>query len=200
MEDPSLRNMRDKPKSIGLLGFLGVAALIQASHMSFNAFGSIYLRQQGYADTTIGILWGIAAMSEITMFWLGPYVARLLSPTGTLAAAALCAVARWLLFSTEPDVEFLVLLQVSQALTFSMTYLGLMRIIAGFVGPRRSSSVQGLYVTIQASFSASATFAAGAIFNAHRAWVFILSAGLALLALVLLAVICRYQTIGETPE
>lgn len=200
IEEPLIFNICHRQASIRLWGFLGVAALIQASHMSFNAFGSIYLRQHGYADTTIGVLWGIAAISEIVMFWLGPHVARLLSPTGMLATAAVCAAARWMLFFTELDIAFLVLLQLSQALTFSMTYLGLMRLIAGFVGSRRSSYVQGLHLTIQSAFSAVATFAAGAIFNAHGGWVFILSAGLALLALILLAVICKYRSIGETRE
>lgn len=107
--------------------------------------------------------------------------------------AAAWAALRWLLFSVEPDIGWLILLQMFQALTFSMTYLGLMRIMARLIGPHRSSSVQGRYVTIQAVFSAVATLAAGALFKSHGPWAFMLSAGLALLALILLAAIGRYR-------
>lgn len=115
------------------------------------------------------------------MFWMGPYIARLLSPSGMLTTAALCAAVRWLLFSFELDIAFLVLLQMSSGIDLQH---GVSRPNAHhrrLCRPSQILSVQGLYVTIQAVCSAGATLAAGAIFKTHSAWVFVLSAGLALL-------------------
>jgi PPP family 3-phenylpropionic acid transporter len=167
------------------LAVLVAAALIQASHMAFNSFGSIFLQKRGYGDATIGALWALAAASEIGMFWAGPSIARHLRPLTVLSIAAGAAALRWMLFPLDLGVGGLVLLQVSQAATFSATYLGLMRFIATTVSERRAATAQSTYATVQGIASAGATLAAGPLFQAYGGGVFIAAGCLPLVSLTI---------------
>ena len=80
------------------------AALVLASHSTFNSFGSIHLRAAGYPNWSIGLLWALATSAEVAMFWAGPFLARLFGPYGTLLLAASAAVCRWSLMSLEPGI------------------------------------------------------------------------------------------------
>ena len=165
---------------------LSAAALIQASHAAFNGYSSILLRSRGYADETIGAMWAIAAMSEIGMFWAGPHIARRIGPLPLLLLAATVAAGRWALFAFDLGLPVLVLLQLAQALTFSGTYLGLMRFIAVTVSEQRAGTVQGSYMTMQSLASAGTTLLTGALFQAHAGLAFVAAAGVALVAVMLL--------------
>ena len=55
-------------------------SLVLGSQSTWNIFGTIHMRQLGYADSFIGILWAIATSSEIVMFWAGRYLALVLGP------------------------------------------------------------------------------------------------------------------------
>lgn len=179
------------------LAVLVAAALIQASHMAFNSFGSIYLQGRGYSDATIGALWAIAAASEIGMFWAGPSIARHLLPLTVLAIAGTAAALRWMLFPLDLGLGGLVLLQVSQAATFSATYLGLMRFIATTVSERRAATAQSTYATVQGIASAGATLAAGPLFQAYGGGVFIAAGCLPLVSLAIVIGLTIIRRGGE---
>lgn len=163
------------------------AALIQASHMAFNGFGSIHLRAAGYDDTDIGLLWAVAAAAEIGMFWAGPAIARRLAPRRLLLLAAACTALRWALFPQAGSLAVLVLLQLTQALTFSGTYLGLMRTIVITVSEQRAASAQSLFMTILSVLSATATLGFGWLYGHVGGEMYWVAALLPVVALALLA-------------
>ncbi len=175
------------------LAVLLAAALIQASHAPFNGFGSIFLRGRGYSDMTIGVLWATAASSEIGMFWAGAVIARRLAPVTVLICAATGAALRWLLFPLDLGIGVLVALQLTQALTFSATYLGLMRFIADHVSERRATSAQSTYTTIQGAMMAAMMLSSGPLFQAHGGAVFTAASGVATLALAILVGVKRMR-------
>jgi len=175
------------PSRLAFIATLIAAAFIQASHMAFNGFGSLYLRAHGYADSSIGLLWGVAAVSEIGMFWAGPQIARRLSPQALLMVAAAFAVLRWALFAQDWGIGMLVVLQITQAATFSGTYLGLMRFIATNVSERRAASAQSTYMTILSVLSATATLVFGRLYQDYSGGVFLAAAVMPVVSLIILA-------------
>ncbi|NSZ61188.1 MFS transporter (plasmid) [Agrobacterium tumefaciens] len=184
-----------KPHRPFLLLIMGAAALIQASHMPFNTFGSVLLAREGYGEFSIGLLWSAASVAEIGMFWLGPVVARFLQPVLLLAFAATVALLRWGLFLCFPDSPGMVILaQLLHAFTFSGTYLGLMGFIAARVPGERIARVQGQYVTIQALTSAAVTLTSGSVFRADGNAVYAIALVATCCALVLLAVARSLQS------
>lgn len=177
----------EPPPVGGFRRTLVAAALIQASHMAFNAFGSIHLRASGYDDTSIGLLWAVAAASEIGMFWAGPAIARRIAPRHLLMLAAACASLRWALFPEAGSLWLLLALQMMHAVTFSGTYLGLMRTIVLTVSEARAASAQSLFMTILSVLSAAATLGFGQLYGLIGGEMYWVAALLPILALGLLA-------------
>jgi PPP family 3-phenylpropionic acid transporter len=166
-----------------------VAALVLTSQTTFNIFGSIYMRQIGLSDRTIGMLWALATSAEICMFWAGPRISKVLGPFGLLTLAASAAVLRWSLMALTPELWVIVLLQLTHAATFSGSYLGLMRFVEVHVSDKRGATVQSQFVTIVGLMTAGATLAVGPIFHQFGSGAFLAAAGLALLALLLLFIV-----------
>src|SRR5690606_6306800 len=58
--------------------FVVTAALAQATHALYYAFGSLAWQREGYSDTVIGLLWATGVIAEIILFYIsGPLMARL---------------------------------------------------------------------------------------------------------------------------
>jgi PPP family 3-phenylpropionic acid transporter len=170
----------------GLLIVFGAAALVLASHTTFNSFGSIHLRAAGYPNWSIGLLWALATSAEIAMFWAGPFLARVLGPYGTLLLAAGAGILRWSLMSLEPGFAMTAALQLFHAATFSCSYLGLMRFIQAHVDDRIGASAQSAFVTVLGVITALATLAMGPLYRLLGSGAYQIAALLPLAALVLL--------------
>ena len=162
------------------------AALVLASHSTFNSFGSIHLRAAGYPNWSIGLLWALATSAEVAMFWAGPFLARLFGPYGTLLLAASAAVCRWSLMSLEPGIVLTALLQLLHAATFSGSYLGLMQFVRADVDDRVGATAQSAFVTLLGVISALTTLAMGPLYRHTGGGAYQVAALLPLLAVGLL--------------
>jgi PPP family 3-phenylpropionic acid transporter len=197
--------MQDKRPNLPLLqqplliAVMVVAGLVLTSQTTFNIFGSIYLREHGFSDRSIGFLWALATSAEICMFWAGPRVAKVLGPFGFLTLAAGAATLRWALMALTPSLGVIVLLQLTHAATFSGSYLGLMRFVEVHVSDKRGATVQSQFSTIVGAMTAAATLAVGPIYHQFGSGAFLAASGLALVALLLLLVIRKPLQASE-PE
>jgi MFS transporter, PPP family, 3-phenylpropionic acid transporter len=162
------------------------AALVLASHATFNSFGSIHLRAAGYPNWSIGLLWALATSAEIAMFWAGPFLAKALSPYGTLLFAAGAATFGWTLMSGDPGLAFTALLQLLHAATFSGSYLGLMQFIKADVDDRVGATAQGAFVTVLGAITALTTLAMGPLYGRFGSGAYQVAALLPLVAVGLL--------------
>ena len=169
-----------------LLVVLVATALVLASHATFNTFGSVHLREIGYADRSIGMLWAVATGAEIAMFWTGPVVAKVLGPFGMLALASAAAVLRWSLMSLDVGFGLTAALQLLHAATFSGSYIGLMRFIQTGVTDGVAARVQSAFVTLLGLMTAATTLAMGPLYRELGTGAFQVSALLPLVALILL--------------
>jgi PPP family 3-phenylpropionic acid transporter len=178
----ALRLFRRPP----LLVVFTAAALVLASHATFNSFGSIHLRDTGYPEWSIGMLWAVATSAEIAMFWAGPIVARILGPYRTLLLAAGAAFCRWSLMSLDPGFASTVLLQLFHAATFSGSYLGLMQFVQADVADQVGARAQSAFVTLLGIMTAATTLAMGPLYRHLGSGAFQVTALLPLTALALL--------------
>jgi PPP family 3-phenylpropionic acid transporter len=181
-----------------LLAVFAAAAMVLTSHTVFNVFGSIYLRQIGYSERSVGALWALATSAEVAMFWAGPRLATVLGPFGLLTLAAGAALVRWSLMALAPGVGIVVALQLLHSATFSCSYLGLMRFVETNVTDERGATAQSAFVTMAGLMTAGATLAVGPVYAAFGSGAFLAAAGLAALALALLAAVRAPLRAAET--
>ncbi len=164
------------------------AALVFASQATFNTFGTVHMRELGYPDGAIGMLWALATSSEVAMFWAGPIIAGVLGPIGLLVLASVAAIIRWSLMSLDPGIGFTAVLQLLHAATFSGTYLGLMGFVQAAVEDEVGARAQTTFATMLGLVTATATMANGPLYRELGAGAYAAAAVLPVISLVLLLV------------
>lgn len=176
-----------------LLAMLATA-LVTASHTLVITFGAIQWTAAGMSGTSIGILVGIAAVSEIAVLFV---VQRLLgkrSPLWLIALGAAFAVVRWVCMSFEPGFAGLAVLQLTNGLSGMGCITGLMLFIAREIDGRFISTAQGVNAVILGVVAALATSISGYTWSSFGYDAYLLSAAVALAGGVLTVVILRGQT------
>lgn len=169
-----------------VLAMMVAAALVMSSHAMWNSFSVIHLRELGTPETMIGMMWSIATISEMAMFWMGPFVARYLGPVGTLALAASGAVLRWGLMALDPGPWPTLFLQSLHAISFSCVHLGLQAFVAVTISSARGASAQATYVTISGTMMGCITLASGPLYHAYGGGAYLFAAALGIASLVVL--------------
>jgi PPP family 3-phenylpropionic acid transporter len=165
-----------------------VAALVLASHATFNSFGTLYLRELGYPASVIGLLWALATCAEIVMFWAGSAVSRRLGPFGLLVLAAGVAIARWSVMALHPGILVTAVLQILHAATFSGSYLGLMGFVQAVVEDEVGARAQSAFATLLGLLTAAMTLVTGPLYARFEAGAFQVVAVLPMIALLILLV------------
>jgi len=125
--------------------FLAAAALVQASHAVYYAFGTLYWRGLGYPDATIAWLWAVGAIAELALFYFGARHVRRWGPAALLALGGGAGIVRWTLTAFVTSLPALVLIQPLHALTFAAAHWGAMRYLADAMPPARAGTAQTVY-------------------------------------------------------
>ena len=127
------------------LAVLCSVSLIQASHAFYYGFGTIHWQTVGIGDDVIGALWAVGVVSEVVLFAFARRTLSLVGPLGLILAGAAAALIRWCMTALEPDIGWLVVIQLGHALTFGATHLGAMHFIARAAPARYHATVQGIH-------------------------------------------------------
>ncbi|HGJ5874205.1 MAG TPA: 3-phenylpropionate MFS transporter [Arsenophonus apicola] len=157
--------------------FLLCTTLLQSSHAAYYGFSSIYWKEVGYSDTTIGLLWALSIAAEVIVFTFSYVLFRHWQASGLLLLAASCAVIRWGLMASFTALPILIVSQLLHSGTFTVCHLAAMRFISG----RSEDEI----IRLQAFYSALGLGAGLAIvtivvgfvyefFPFHHNWVFCL--------------------------
>jgi PPP family 3-phenylpropionic acid transporter len=132
-----------------VLAFLLVCFLMLLSHGPYYTFYSIYLEDQGYSRSLIGLLWAVGVMAEIVVFLL---MFRLLPHFGArrlLLVALLLTVLRWLLIGFFVDyLAVLFLAQLFHAFSFGMFHAVSISLAHRFFLGSHQGRGQALYASI----------------------------------------------------
>lgn len=137
--EPATRRLRATPRDHAppahpwlLTGAIAGAALVQASHAAFYGFGTLHWQASGLSGAAMGGLWALGVLSEVVLFAvLGYRMKGAASAACLLAMAAMVAILRWGFMSQDPGLPGLIVLQLTHGLTFGITHLASIFLLAG---------------------------------------------------------------------
>lgn len=125
--------------------FLGASGAVQTSHGVYYAFSTLYWREAGLSELTIGFLWAVGIFAEIGLFAFATRVTSRFAPATLMTVGALGAVLRWSLTAATVDATALVFLQALHGVSFCATHLGAMQFIIRAIPDAMSASAQSLH-------------------------------------------------------
>lgn len=167
------------------------AALTQGSHGALNAFASIHWQSLGFADAAIGYFWAAGVIAEIIVFMvLGQAVGRG-SGLGLLLIGSGASAIRFSIMSLQPDMATTFVLQAMHSLSFGASHLGAMAALTALAPARVRGRAQGIYGSLAALTTATATIASGVIYRESGAAVFAAMAPLGAAGFILTLVAAR---------
>jgi PPP family 3-phenylpropionic acid transporter len=162
----------------GFLAIIVTAALVQGSHAAYYTFASITWQLAGLGGLTIAGLWVVGVLAEIVVFALSPRFR--LSPAVLVVIGAVSAVVRWLVTAQEPPVAVLALVQLTHGLTFGLTQVGTMMLLARHVPVDVMARGQGYLAACSGIIASSASILSGAIYARYGQGVYYVMAAMAL--------------------
>jgi PPP family 3-phenylpropionic acid transporter len=191
------RRRKNPPKGNPLKGLIDIlrqptfmlgittASIIQSSHAVYYAFGTLNWQRQGYTDTTIGLLWGVGIIAEITLFAFSGFVVTRVGAVRMMTLGAVAAIVRWGLTALSPPLWLLFPLQAMHALTYCAAHLGAMHFISHATPRSLAATGQSLYAALSAGIiMGGMTLAAGALYQVYGAHAYWLPAGAGALAVL----------------
>jgi PPP family 3-phenylpropionic acid transporter len=153
------------------------SALVQGSHAAYYTFASIAWQQAGYGGLTIAGLWVLGVLAEIVVFALSP---RFTLPSSVLVViAALCAAARWVITAQAPPIAVLAVVQLAHGLTFGLTMVGTMGLLAQRVPGHVMARGQGYLAACTGIVTSCASIASGAVYARYGEGVYYMMAAMA---------------------
>lgn len=163
-------------------------ALVTASHTLLNTFGAIQWTAQGLSGSMIGLLIGLAIVSEIACLFLAQRLLGNRSPLWLIAIGGGVAVLRWAYMSTEPGLYELAVLALLNGITGMAVITGLMLFIAQRVDAHLISTAQGINAVVLGAIAAIATAASGYAWHALGSNSYLLAALVSAAGLVMTVV------------
>jgi PPP family 3-phenylpropionic acid transporter len=145
----------DTPSVLALLrrgeviAFFTSTFLMIAAHAALYVFYSLYLAQNGYSKTVIGLMWSLGVVAEIAFFFFQAPIFRRIGVPRVMIGCLLVAVARFLLIAFGAQSLFwLVVAQVLHAATFGAHHSASVATLQRwFSGPLQARG-QALYISI----------------------------------------------------
>ncbi len=169
------------------------SALVNASHATLYGFGTLHWRSIGLDEATIGVLWALAVVAEIAMFWW--FGRRAWSSWSAavlyLALAGLAAIIRFAAMPLATSLPLIVGLQLLHALSFGAQLMGIMAIVARLAPEGRRALMQGRLSAANACLMGAATLVSGFAYERFGAQAFLGMIPMALAGLVLLLITYR---------
>lgn len=179
--EPPGRPHRGILRTPGVAAVAAAAGLIQASHAVYYGFSSLDWKLAGLDGTTVGALWAVGVVAEITLFALSGRLPPWLGPTALLVLGALGAVLRWTAMALDPPAAALPVLQCLHGLSFGATHLGAVAFVARVAPPGRAATAQGHLAVVLGAVMALSMGLSGVLYGAFGGLAY---GGMALMAAV----------------
>jgi MFS transporter, PPP family, 3-phenylpropionic acid transporter len=142
----SIFKILKKPEVISLL--IGCALMVSSHGLLYN-FYSIFLKEQGYSSSLIGILWSIGVIFEIFIFILMPKILSQFHLKEVLLISLFLAVIRFFLIGNYVDILWiLILAQILHAATFGSFHVASVELVSIHFHREHHSRGQSIYNSI----------------------------------------------------
>jgi PPP family 3-phenylpropionic acid transporter len=157
---PGARSLMRALRPWFLLPLIG-GAIIYGTHQVLGAFQALLWADQGLSASTIAVLIGLGAASEVVVFFLYPRLGGRISARWLILVSAAVAAGRWAIYGFSPPVALLVPLQLLHGITFGFGFLGCITFIANWTSEDIAAEAQSFFVMLQQGFSVLALLAFG---------------------------------------
>lgn len=179
---------------------LAVCFLMQLSHGPYYAFFSIYAGSNGYGKLAIGSLWSLAVLAEIAIFLFSAALLSRATALHLLTWSVALTVVRWLLtgwFIQNPLI--LGIAQIMHAVTFGLYHIAAIELVRRHFSDHLRTRGQALYTGISFGLGgALGSFLTGRFWDELEGEIYLLSAAVAMIAVVLCLLIGRLKQ--ATPQ
>ena len=136
-------------KQSEVLAFFVVYMLLQIAHGPYYVFYSIYLNDNGYSGTLIGLLWALGVGAEIALFTGMRSLLKRFKIRHLLLFSMILGVIRWLLIAwCANQLWLLVFAQLLHAATFGITHVAAIHLLHQYFGTRHQGKGQALYSSL----------------------------------------------------
>ncbi len=171
----------DVLKSPTFRTFAIAAALLQASHAALYGFASLHWLEAGISESTIGLLWSVGVVAEITLFSFARRLIDRFGATSLMMMAAVAGIVRWTVLGLTVSLPWLVAGQLLHGFTFGGTHIAAFAFIMQSVPEEQSASAQGIYDSLAMGLLFGIAMAiAGWTYELTGAWAFFLMTGMSL--------------------
>ena len=142
----SIWKILKKPEVISLL--IGCALMVSSHGLLYN-FYSIFLKEQNYSSSLIGLLWSIGVIFEIFIFILMPKILVKVNLKEVLLISLFLAVIRFFLIGYYVDILWvLILAQILHAATFGSFHVASVELVSNHFNREHHSRGQSIYNSI----------------------------------------------------
>lgn len=164
-----------------------ISALVQGAHAAYYGFSTLYWRGAGVSDRVIGLLWAEGVVAEIVVMVLLRKLVAGIDPYRLMRIGAAGAILRWIGMGLTTDPLLLALMQPLHAMSFTLSYLACLRLIAETTPRHLAATAQTLYAALGLSAPIGVMIAAVSwLYPSWGGGVFFLMAAMVALALPLL--------------
>ena len=160
-----------------------ILLLVNSAYGAYSSFLGLYLNQLGASRLEIGFAWTIAALVEVPVFALGDKIYRSTRAWNLLALAALLFGVRWVIYGYMTNPTGILLLQVSQSVSFALFYLVSVQLVNAY----SPNDLKAIGQTVFGSVGFGLSFALGSLYGGYYAEYFGLHAMFTLSGIVAVA-------------
>jgi len=139
------RNLISLIRNRAFLLFLIFSFLVGLSAAIHSAFFSIYFAQIGAGEGLIGVSWGIAALSEVAVFFYSQRLLRKFSSVKLLSFGALLYGIRWILYAVLSNPLLILLVQATQGISFALFYFSGITFVSQVAPSELQVTGQGIF-------------------------------------------------------
>lgn len=140
-----------------VIAFFTSTCLMVAAHAAVYVFYSLYLQQQGYSKTLIGVMWSIGVVAEIGFFYFQAPIFRRFGVRRLMIASLLLAVVRFSMIGLcAQSLVGLVIAQLLHAASFAVHHSSSVAMMQRWFAGRLQARGQALYTSISYGIGGSA--------------------------------------------
>jgi PPP family 3-phenylpropionic acid transporter len=181
--------VRDRPAMLVLTGL----ALLVGSNSMLLGFGAIQWSANGISSGNIGLIYGVAAVSEVAVFSIVQKLLGSRSELWLLVIGAALTTVRWFGFATDPGLGFLVGLALLQGPATTTAIAGSILYIARRFPTHLVATANGVNAVLVGASTSVIMFVGGYLWASLKALSYIPMAGMSVLALVIFLISVRQR-------
>ena len=144
---------------------MGSVMVLWTAILGVFAFISVVAKDLGASEASVGLISTVAAVAEIPMLLIGPYLLRRFGPRSLIVGAMAAYVVRMLLYAQVARPEWVIALSLMQGITYSPFLIGTVALANQLAPDELKSTSQGLLGMVMSLSNVAGGLACGWLFD-----------------------------------